>query len=104
MEQEYSQYHELIRGERRVSLSYIGEGYSGDYDPDDPEDAQLLRLDIAELIDGEWVTMDDGSYCTGIKLQTDAEVIADLLKGIMDEVALLERVKKAGERLSWLST
>ena len=29
-----------------VSLEHIGEGRNGDYDPDDPADARMLRLDV----------------------------------------------------------
>lgn len=38
----------------------IGEGYSGDYDPNDPNDKPLLRATM--LFDNEPV--DSGSYCT----------------------------------------
>lgn len=96
-------YYELVRGNRKVSLCYIGEGYNGYYDDNDPDDAQLLRMDIYELMNGEWEAMDDGSYCTGIRVATPADEVAKLLEVIMDTVAPLERVKKAGERLSWLS-
>ena len=100
----FATYHEVVRGNRKVSLSYIGEGYNGDYDETDPEDAQLLRLDIYELVDGEWESMDDGSYCTGVKVQTDSRLVSRILNEMMDVIAPLERVKKAGEQLSWVST
>ena len=40
---------ELIRGGRKVEWIDIGEGWSGDYDPDDPDDIALLRFDVLEL-------------------------------------------------------
>jgi len=43
-----------------ITLRFVelGEGSEGDYNPDDPEDAELLRVDV--LFDGEEVD----SYCT----------------------------------------
>ena len=65
---------EVIRGDRKVEWVDIGEGWNGDYDPDDPDDTALLRFDVLELtnIHGlfsdspvmEWEVLDDASYCT----------------------------------------
>lgn len=33
-------------GPIKVELTYIGEGYGGDYDPTDPDDAPLYRVDV----------------------------------------------------------
>lgn len=49
-----------------VSLEEIGEGYGGDYNPDDPEDRSLLRLDLSVYVDGEFLELSCGSVCTGI--------------------------------------
>lgn len=43
----------------------LGEGYSGEYDPTDPEDSELLRLDV--LVNGEEVE----SLCTALPVTTD---------------------------------
>ena len=58
----------------RLSLEDIGEGYSGDYDPSNPDDVALLRLDCLirtstypdgeETDDPEWRYPDGGSVCT----------------------------------------
>lgn len=51
-----------------VYLVDIGEGYEGDYDPEDPDDAELLRIDAYPL--KEDGTIDDDrtfSVCTSIK-------------------------------------
>ena len=40
---------EVIRGDRKVEWVDIGEGWNGDYDPDDPDDTALLRFDVLEL-------------------------------------------------------
>jgi hypothetical protein len=52
------------KGRLRVELTYIGEGYNGDYDPDDPEDAPLYRVDITRR--GVDYETDGGSWCTCI--------------------------------------
>jgi hypothetical protein len=95
--------HELVQGNRKVTLCFIGEGYNGEYDPSDPEDAPLLRFDIYELINGEWEAMDDASYCTGIRADSEPDVIVRHLQTIMAFTGPLARVKKAAEQLSWLS-
>ena len=48
----------------QVLFESIGEGYNGDYDPDDPKDIELLRFTVFEKKDGEWEPIDDCSYCT----------------------------------------
>lgn len=48
-----------------VSLSYIGEGFSGDYDPSDPNDLPLLRFTVYRA-DGDEYTDDAESYCTSL--------------------------------------
>lgn len=94
---------ELVRENRMVTLSHIGEGSMvGYYNPNDPEDEPLLRFDIYEMVDGEWEAMDDASYCTGISAFEKPKVIKQVLHTIMDETFDLDRVKKRAERLSWL--
>lgn len=52
-----------------VRFVRLGEGYQGEYDPSDPTDEELLRVDIACLDDPEL----DQSVCTNVP--------ADLLPG-----------------------
>jgi hypothetical protein len=54
----------LVDGDLAVELDHIGEGYGGDYDPDDPADAELLRFTVMRRVDGVLEPVDDGSYCT----------------------------------------
>ena len=71
---------ELIRGGRKGEWIDIGEGWSGDYNPDDPTDTPLLRFDVLELtkVEGlfsdspelEWEVLDDASYCTQMPADT----------------------------------
>ena len=49
-----------------------GEGYGGDYNPDDPDDRLLLRADLS--YDGEPCI--DGSYCTLAPATTPAPALA----------------------------
>jgi len=90
----------------RVDFVNLGEGYFGDYDMEDPEDVNLLRFDVYHFEDGEWVAVDDSSYCTQIPAETQTENLYDLLQIIMDEVyepvSSGQSVKRMCERLSWL--
>lgn len=88
----------VTRNRYTVELEDIGEGISGDYDPDDPTDVALLRFTV--LRNGE--PMDDASYCTNIPASTPENVQIELATFIMDEVYGLENVKKLCERLSWI--
>ena len=49
----------LVQDDRRVDLWQAGEGQSGDFDPNDPNDIEFWRFDVQERKDGEWETMDD---------------------------------------------
>lgn len=105
----------------RVDFVNIGEGICGDYDPEDPEDINLLRFDVYVFNpDGDeeyltdWVEVEDASYCTQIAADTDASVLSKLIGRLFreyrDAIDSYEdylsgpSVKKLGERLSWIST
>lgn len=79
-------------GTVRVSFDHIGEGFEGDYDETDPDDAPLLRLDVEvaaqhsdkvwgeETDDPNWVYPSDGSICTQVNMDTtDDATLRDLL-------------------------
>ena len=104
---------ELIRGGRKVEWIDIGEGWSGDYNPDDPTDTPLLRFDVLELtkVEGlfsdspelEWEVLDDASYCTQMPADSSE---ADLRRGaeiIMAATYGKTNIKKICEELSWIS-
>ncbi len=91
-------------------LEDIGEGYNGDYNPEDEDDEQLLRFTVYISEDDRFEQIDDASYCTYIPLSTPFGELTRLCKVIFDEyrnVADAYRngssVKKLGERLSWLT-
>lgn len=60
---EYPDYS-FTKGAIKVTLTYIDEGYNGDYDPSDPEDAPLYRVDVTRR--GVDYDHDGGSNCTYI--------------------------------------
>jgi len=99
-----------IIGEKvRADWYYAGEGWNGDYNPCDPEDERLLRFDIYMYEGGDWEPVDDASYCTCVKLETEKPKLVDLLTYIWREFndVLYDdpdaSVKKLGEALSWVS-
>ena len=77
----------------RVEWVDIGEGIDGYYNPDDPDDVELLRFDV-RLNTSEWPTTDfddepdedgwyqaqDSSYCTQVPVSTPPEERLRLLQ------------------------
>ena len=96
---------ELIRGNVKVELENIGEGWSGDYDPDDPDDEPLLRFTVSKKdADGEWQQVDDASYCTQIRADTPEPRLREILNYLMDEVGdSVESGSSIKRRCEWLS-
>ena len=86
-----------------------GEGLFGDYNPDNPCDAPLLRFDIYKKVEDEWEEVEDASYCTQINVGTSESTLIRLLYSIYTEYDNVLRydpyasVKKLGETLSWIS-
>ena len=103
----------------KVEFINIGEGYNGDYNPEDLEDAELLRFAVyiqRDCSDDEldeddgWVEVEDSSYCTCIQADTDKDKIYKAINVIFDEyknhVTHIRNdgsVKKLGESLSWIN-
>lgn len=100
---------QLIKSGVRAEWLNIGEGLTGDYNPEDQDDIQLLRFDISVRNHGKWAEVEDASYCTQMPADTLAPVLEPGLRYILDEYVQTLRahpfssVKKLGERLSWLS-
>lgn len=99
--------NQLIKDNVMVEWTELGEGIDGDYNPDDPEDTELLRFDVSQLVNGEWEAIDDASYCTQVPVSATPEQKAKGLQLIMDEVyewaSQGYSIKKLCERLSWIS-
>ena len=70
------------RGNIRVAWVCLGEGYNGEYDPNDPEDELLLRLDVAvknEETD-DWETAESRCTCFAASApQQDQEAALEIL-------------------------
>jgi len=99
----------LTRGRMRVEFANIGEGWSGDYNPDDPEDDNLLRFYVQFQTNGEWEDVEAASYCTQTPVATPEPVLHLLLTLIMDRVYRESaevrgdlNLKRIGEELSWI--
>jgi hypothetical protein len=52
-----------LKDEVHVEVEWIGEGYSGDYVPSDPDDVPFVRFTAADLT-GRGRDSQDVSYCT----------------------------------------
>lgn len=107
---EYYNYAKTLR----VTLENIGEGYGGDYDPNDPEDRPLLRFyvyihnPLYSIDNGteEWLEVDDASYCTLLSATLDdnkkekaARKILGMIESCIDNG---ESLKKCCEMISWI--
>ena len=93
----------------RADWYRAGEGYWGDYNPNNPNDRELLRFDIYKNVNGEWEEVDDASYCTNVTADTDIDRLVTLLKTIYHEYDNVlscdpdASVKNLGEALSWIA-
>lgn len=93
----------------RVDWEYLGEGYSGYYDENDPEDERLLRFTVYQPASADssfaFEQVDDGSYCTLMPHDTPEEILEQALQMIAD--AALDTLENGGfkrkmEELSWM--
>lgn len=94
----------------KVVLEYIGEGYQGDYDPEDSEDEPLLRYSLYRKNDDDdddWDAVDDGSYCTYLSVNDDrdklVQVANTILLQVKDGLTSYNRQKSLYERLSHIN-
>lgn len=101
----------LVRGQLRVSFEALGESLYGDeVDEEDLGDVEVLRFCV-ERPDPEntfhpWETIDDSSYCTQIRADSEDTELRRLLLVIMDAVYQQatsdQSIKRICEELSWL--
>ena len=93
----------------RVEWYNDGEGWCGDYNPEDPEDQNLLRFDVSIKRDGKWQEVEDASYCTRMPADTYPDILKAALRMLLKEYTEALRsnpecsVKKLGEAMSWIS-
>ena len=102
---------ELNRANLLIEWEDLGEGLSGDYDPDDPDDVHLLRFTLYDTSKKDFLgrreQVDDCSYCTLMPVDTPDNILMKALDYMLDEfVNVIDAGysgKKTGERLSWIS-
>jgi len=96
----------LIKGDIKIEFEHIGEGWSGDYDPNDPDDTPLLRFTVYKLDGGQWNEIENASYCTLFPDDTPDVIQLKGLQIIMDVIyfdATTEQgIKRKCQALSWL--
>jgi len=107
-------------GNVKVEWVSLGEGISGDYDPDNPEDVELLRFDtyvsralaeecnlhVDEFDDEGYGQPQDGSYCTQVPVGTPPETLERLQREFereLEEGARDGTFRRRAEMLSWTS-
>lgn len=97
----------IVKDDVMVVLEWIGEGFSGDYSPADPDDEPLLRYTVFRRENGVWEPVDDGSYCTLLPATITEEQKQAALNALMNEfygpVTHNEPIKGRGEFMSYLS-
>ncbi len=95
----------IIRGNVRIDWVNIGEGFDGDYDPENPDDVNLLRFDVYRNDGVNWVEVDDGSYCTQVPAKTNHATLRRILSSFMDyihdDITSVGKAKRKCEQLSW---
>jgi hypothetical protein len=99
---------EVIKDNIRLVWEDIGEGWSGDYNDEDPDDTPLLRfsIDWRENANSDWEGLDDASYCTGLPIDTDADTLCEYAESIIASLSSTKEkptgYKRTLERWSWL--
>jgi hypothetical protein len=109
----------------KVNLEWIGEGISEDYNQDDPDDIPLLRYAVyrkftkdcknkAERLSsdfrgfniGEWMEVDDSSYCTQLSALENRDLLIEaaqfILAYVQSGVRDFNHEKRLYELLSWV--
>lgn len=101
-------YMEYSKRGVRIEWEYIGEGWEGDYNPEDPNDEPMLRFTVLRLVDGDWEQVDDSSYCTMVNVYTSKKILKEYLeliyRHVAEDVVIGKSIKKACEWLSWLGS
>ena len=85
-----------------VELEHIGEGWDGDYDPEDSNDDALLRFTVLKNDE----PVDDASYCTqlpdSLSKNQQLQVATFILDWVYEPLVAGHSIKKLCERLSWI--
>ncbi|MCG3207261.1 MAG: hypothetical protein FOGNACKC_00861 [Anaerolineae bacterium] len=97
---------ELSKDTVKVEWVELGEGLSGDFDPNDPDDVELLRFDVSRLVSGHWVEVRDASYCTEMPVSAHPfwqwAGLEAILREVWEPLKEGHSIKRKCEELSWL--
>jgi len=74
----------LIKGNIKIQWENIGEGYNGDYNPEDPTDENLLRFYVSVRKCGMWIEKDGVSRCTLFPASASEELKMKALEYLMN--------------------
>jgi hypothetical protein len=90
-----------IPGKVRVTFQWIGEGMSGDYNPDDPKDIPVLRFDVEDLSapDPEETVF---SYATAMSARLPKAVMKSVAQAFANALAADPNWKHVAEGLTWM--
>lgn len=71
----------------RIILTYIGEGYNGDYNEADPDDAPLFRADVYEKDEeGKWLGEPSATTCTCADARMDRNHAKEYAQSILAKI------------------
>lgn len=84
----------------RVELEYIGEGYDGDWDPENPQDAPLLRFRVFDRVREEGDEEYD-SYCTQIPATMPLVMMKSFACELAERLSNDEAWKSLLDQWSW---
>lgn len=86
--------------DRKVIWEWIGEGWNGDYEADNPDDEPLLRFSCYERERNHWNDLPDSSYCTRMPYGSPMSYLMRATVPIMEAIQDVS-YKRELERLSW---
>jgi hypothetical protein len=89
-----------IESRVHVAVEWLGEGYSGDYVPSDPEDVPLVRFTARDLT-RRGRDAQDVSYCTRVPGYAPRVAFRFLAQRIAQQLAPLPEWSRACEEWSW---
>ncbi len=101
----------------KVEFANIGEGYNGDYDPNDPEDDELIRFYVytnanyGKDLPYDWEEVEDTSECTTIPVDSDTDYLIKKATAVFNrfrkeitDYPVETSCKKLAEELSWIGS
>ena len=92
----------------RIKLVDLNEGGNGEYNPEDPLDEKLWRVDFYYRIppSKHWVPFEDGSYCTQLPVSVAPHIVRSILIHMHCEILRRyqegDHMKRVFEKMSWV--